>query len=43
MDGFDPAHICNHSDHCGSLIFLCLTYIAHWNLFALCQALMPLF
>jgi uncharacterized protein YdiU (UPF0061 family) len=42
MDGFDPAHICNHSDHAGRYAYSRQPQIAYWNLFALAQALMPL-
>ena len=42
MDGFDPAHICNHSDHAGRYAYQRQPQIAHWNLFALGQALLPL-
>ena len=42
MDGFDPAHICNHSDHSGRYAYQRQPQIAHWNLFALGQALLPL-
>ncbi len=41
MDGFDPGHICNHSDHQGRYAFDQQPRIAHWNLFCLGQALMP--
>lgn len=42
MDAFDPGHICNHSDHGGRYAFDQQPDIAHWNLYALGQALMPL-
>lgn len=42
MDGFDPDHICNHSDHGGRYAYRRQPPIAHWNLFALGQALLPL-
>ena len=42
MDGFDPAHICNHSDHSGRYAYHRQPQIGYWNLFALAQALMPL-
>lgn len=42
MDGFDPAHICNHSDHQGRYAFARQPQIAYWNLYALGQALLPL-
>ena len=42
LDGFDPGHICNHSDHQGRYAYQRQPGIAHWNLCALGQALMPL-
>ncbi len=42
MDGFDPGHICNHSDHGGRYAYRRQPPVAHWNLFALGQALLPL-
>ncbi|MCS4509730.1 protein adenylyltransferase SelO [Xylophilus ampelinus] len=42
LDGFDPAHICNHSDTQGRYAFNQQPNIAYWNLFCLGQALMPL-
>jgi uncharacterized protein YdiU (UPF0061 family) len=42
MDGFDPGHICNHSDPQGRYAYNRQPAIAYWNLFALAQALMPL-
>ena len=42
MDGFNPDHICNHSDHGGRYAYRRQPPIAHWNLFALGQALLPL-
>ena len=42
MDGFDPGHICNHSDTGGRYAFDQQPAIAHWNLCALAQALLPL-
>ncbi|QTD47111.1 protein adenylyltransferase SelO [Ottowia testudinis] len=42
MDGFDPNHTCNHSDHSGRYAYKRQPQIAHWNLFALGQALLPL-
>ena len=42
MDGYDPGHICNHSDHQGRYAFDQQPRIAHWNLYCLGQALMPL-
>lgn len=42
MDGFDPAHICNHSDTQGRYAFGRQPGIAYWNLLCLGQALLPL-
>ncbi len=42
MDAYDPAHICNHSDHSGRYAFYKQPNVAYWNLFCLGQALMPL-
>ncbi len=42
MDGFDPQHICNHSDHQGRYAYERQPQVAYWNLFCLAQALMPL-
>ena len=42
LDAFDPGHICNHSDRHGRYAFDAQPDIAHWNLFALAQALLPL-
>ena len=42
LDGFDPEHICNHSDSGGRYAFNQQPGVAHWNLFCLGQALMPL-
>ena len=42
LDGFDPAHICNHSDHQGRYAFARQPQVAYWNLFCLGQALLPL-
>jgi len=42
MDGFDPHHICNHSDHSGRYAYDKQPQIAYWNLFCLGQSLMPL-
>ncbi|NDG15595.1 MAG: YdiU family protein, partial [Betaproteobacteria bacterium] len=42
LDGFDPAHICNHSDHQGRYAYARQPQVAYWNLFCLGQALMPL-
>ncbi|QHJ01217.1 YdiU family protein [Xylophilus rhododendri] len=42
LDGFDPKHICNHSDTQGRYAFDQQPQVAYWNLFCLGQALMPL-
>jgi serine/tyrosine/threonine adenylyltransferase len=42
MDGFDPGHICNHSDHQGRYAYGRQPNVAYWNLFCLAQALAPL-
>jgi len=42
MDGFNPAHICNHSDTQGRYAFNRQPNVAYWNLFCLGQALLPL-
>lgn len=42
LDGFDPGHICNHSDHSGRYAWKQQPGVAWWNLHALAQALLPL-
>ena len=42
MDGYHPRHVCNHSDHAGRYAYDNQPEVAHWNLFALGQALLPL-
>jgi uncharacterized protein YdiU (UPF0061 family) len=42
LDGFDPRHICNHSDTEGRYAFNQQPNVAYWNLFCLAQALLPL-
>ena len=42
MEAFDPAHICNHSDDGGRYAYNMQPRVAHWNLYALGQALVPL-
>ncbi|CAN5252191.1 YdiU family protein [soil metagenome] len=42
MDGFDPGHVCNHSDHQGRYAYARQPNVAFWNLHALAQALLPL-
>lgn len=41
LDGFDPAHICNHSDEAGRYAYNRQPNVAYWNLFCLGQALLP--
>ena len=42
LDGFDPEHICNHSDNQGRYRYSRQPAVMRWNLFCLAQALMPL-
>ena len=42
LDGFDAQHICNHSDHEGRYAYGRQAQVAHWNLYCLGQALLPL-
>jgi uncharacterized protein YdiU (UPF0061 family) len=42
MDGFDPGHICNHSDDRGRYAYARQPSVAFWNLHALAQSLLPL-
>ena len=42
LDGYDPAHVCNHSDHQRRYAFSKQPTAAFWNLHALAQGLMPL-
>jgi uncharacterized protein YdiU (UPF0061 family) len=42
MDGFDPGHVCNHSDTHGRYAFARQPQMAYWNLYCLGQALLPL-
>jgi len=42
LDGFDPGHICNHSDTGGRYAFARQPNVAWWNLHALAHALRPL-
>lgn len=42
MDGFDPSHICNHSDSQGRYAYQMQARIGQWNCHALAQALLPL-
>ena len=39
LDGFDPMHVCNHSDDRGRYAFARQPAVAQWNLHALAQAL----
>jgi len=42
MDGFDPGHVCNHSDHQGRYAYARQPNVGFWNLHALAQAMLPL-
>ncbi len=42
MDGFNPGHICNHSDSTGRYAWNRQPNVAFWNLHCLAQALFPL-
>ncbi len=42
MDGFNAQHICNSSDHQGRYAYNKQPQVAHWNCYALAEALMPL-
>ena len=42
MDAFDAGYICNHSDTSGRYAYNMQPQIAHWNLYALGQALVAL-
>ena len=42
LDGYDPGHVCNHSDTQGRYAFYKQPNVAYWNLFCLGQALLPL-
>lgn len=42
LDGFNPDHICNHSDTQGRYAFNKQPNVAYWNLYCLGQALLPL-
>ena len=42
LDGFDPGHVCNHSDTGGRYAFARQPNVAWWNLHALAHALRPL-
>ncbi len=42
LDGFNPDHICNHSDTQGRYAYNKQPNVAYWNVFCLAQALFPL-
>ncbi|WP_394790316.1 YdiU family protein [Rhodoferax sp.] len=42
LDGYNPDHICNHSDYQGRYAYNQQPNIGHWNLYCLGQALLPL-
>lgn len=42
MDGYDPRHICNHSDTLGRYAYDEQPAVGHWNLACLARALLPL-
>ncbi len=42
LDGYDPGHICNHTDRQGRYAFASQPNIGFWNVHALAQSLMPL-
>ena len=42
LDGYNPGHICNHSDHQGRYAFNKQPQVAYWNLYCLGQAMLPL-
>jgi serine/tyrosine/threonine adenylyltransferase len=42
LDGFDWNHVCNHSDDSGRYAYNMQPKVAHWNLYCLGQALVPL-
>jgi uncharacterized protein YdiU (UPF0061 family) len=42
LDGYNPSHICNHSDHQGRYAFYKQPNVAYWNLYCLGQAMLPL-
>ncbi|MBE7418502.1 MAG: YdiU family protein [Ideonella sp.] len=42
IDGFDPMHVCNHSDHQGRYAYARQPGVAWWNLHALVSAIAPL-
>jgi uncharacterized protein YdiU (UPF0061 family) len=42
VDAFDANHVCNHSDEHGRYAYAQQPMVAHWNLYCLGQALIPL-
>jgi len=42
LDGYDPGHLCNHSDHQGRYAYARQPNVAFWNLHALAHGLLPL-
>ena len=42
LDGFNPGHICNHSDNQGRYAYNKQPQVAYWNLYCLGQAMLPL-
>ena len=42
MDAFDSQHVCNSSDHEGRYAYNMQPQVAHWNCYALAEALLPL-
>ncbi len=42
VDAFDANHVCNHSDDHGRYAYAQQPMVAHWNLYCLGQALIPL-
>ena len=42
IEGFDWDHVCNHSDDSGRYAYNMQPRIAHWNLYCLAEALLPL-
>ncbi|MEN9904649.1 MAG: hypothetical protein RLZZ555_1214, partial [Pseudomonadota bacterium] len=42
LDGFDPGHVCNHSDSSGRYAYARQPNVVYWNLFCLGQAMLPL-
>jgi len=42
IDAFDAGHVCNHSDEQGRYAYSQQPAVAHWNLYCLGQAMIPL-